>query len=347
MERGLWTEIVYIHASDMKKYDNQKWKIANVKNEMDVHFFGCHFDVTVLFFRFMKPPSSIKRGQRGARPGVPRKNRLQSLLQSQQSVNEEMSNSPQKDTGEHTPTPGPKVSTPYTVAHMPQFMASGTLKTPLQHMRPDTMGLAGMPLPTGNVAMLAGLPIVQVPSSAALHFNGSLTNKPSTTTGNLVDSKDIPQSVTNPVNISTKAPAKSPEPESNSNDTEIIPRDMSEQSTSDSEQDNGEVKMSEKKQDGSVEIDNATDKMENDEKKKSANYNNNKAVHLGMPIPVPTYNSNVKTKSKSLPNSLSKRRLMSVDGSAPKKIPRLILPKQVQSTDKLNNNVSEERVDGH
>ena len=296
----------------------------------------------------MKPPSSIKRGQRGARPGVPRKNRRQSLLQSQQSVNEENNNSPQRDTEVQTPTPGLKVSTPYAIADMPQFMASGTLKTPLQHVtgqRPEAMGLAGLPIHSGNVAMLAGLPIV-VSSSGAIHFNGGALNKSSiTTTGNSVNS--IPQSMPSPVRISPKAMTKSPGSKNSSNDTA---KDTSEQSASDSEQDNSEMKKSEQKQVSEDETDSAKEeKLENDMMKQNDRVTNdvsNKAVHLGMPILVPTYNPNAKAKSKSFLNSLSKRRLMlSGDGSTPKKMPRLILPKQTQN--KSNSHISEEGDAGH
>ena len=300
-------------------------------------------------FRFMKPPSSIKRGQRGARPGVPRKNRRQSLLQSQQSVNEETNDSPQKDTEVQTPTRCLKVSTPYTIAHMPQFMASGTLKTPLQHVtgqRPEAMGLTGLPLHGGNVAML-GLPIV-VSSSAALHFNGALNKPPITTPGNSVNS--LPQSVPSPVKISPKAVTKSTEPKNSSNDTA---KDTSEQSASDSEQDNGEMKISEQKQVREDETDSTKedkeDKIEIDMMKQNdrvPNDSSNKAVHLGMPIPVPTYNPTAKAKSKSMLNSLSKRRLLSSgDGNTPKKMPRLILPKQTQN--KLNSDITEGGDAGH
>ena len=286
----------------------------------------------------MKPPSSIKRGQRGARPGVPRKNRRQSLLQSQQSVNKgEGSNSFQKNTDEQMPM-GPQVSSQYTIAPVPQFIASGTLKPSVQHMinqRTETaMGIAGTPLSSGNVAMLAGLPIS---SSNALHFDGTI-NRLSPTTGSSVVSS-VPQSIAYSGKFSPKSVPRISVFENSSNYTVTLSQ-MSTPSnvpsgtldTRGSEQDNNEtaeVGMSPDSGDKST--------ITKQEKKTINDINDisNKAVHIGMPVTIPTYNANVKTKSKSLTNSLSKRRLMSSsgDGSTPKRFPRLILPKSIDSRD--------------
>ena len=292
----------------------------------------------------MKPPNSIKRGQRGARPGVPRKNRRHSFLQSQQSVNEEGNTSPRRETEEQASS-GAGDTTPFTIARMPQFMASGTLKTSLQHVvnqRAEAMRLAGLP---SNVAVLAGLPLV-VPSSTALHFNGALSSSV-TTSANSVHVNSAIQSATTStsVKISPKVVTKLSEIENNSNDTAAKLKTVTTESETDcvqnileSENERREEekgRREEEKMNNGDESAKPSDEANNNEEQKSVT--ENKAVHLGMPVLVPTYDplSNAKAKSKSL----SKRRLMSTgNGTVPIKFPRLILPKSTVNPDTRNNN---------
>ena len=288
----------------------------------------------------MKPPNSIKRGQRGARPGVPRKNRRHSFLQSQQSVNEEGNTSPRRDTEEQIST-GAGDTTPFTIAR--QFMASGTLKTSLQHVvnqRAEAMRLAGLP---SSVAVLAGLPIV-VPSSTALHFNG-VSSSSVATSANSVHVNSTTQSTSSSVKISPKAVTKLSEIENSSSETAENLEIVTAQSEADNEQNIFESKSERKEEENGrreeEKINKIDESAKSEDKAKSndvqKSVTDNKAVHLGMPVPVPTYDpyANIKAKSKSL----SKRRLMSAgDGTVVKKIPRLILPKSTINPETRNSN---------
>ena len=290
----------------------------------------------------MKPPNSIKRGQRGARPGVPRKNRRHSFLQSRQSVNEEDNTSPRRDTEEQTST-GAGDTTPFTIARMPQFMASGTLKTSLQHVvnqRAEAMRLAGLP---SSVAVLAGLPIV-VPSSTALHFNGSASSSV-VTSANSVHVNSTTQSTSTSVKISPKAVTKLSEIENNSSETAENLNIVTAQCEANNEQNIFESESERKEEENGrreeEKINNRDESAKSEDDAKSNDVQKpvteNKAVHLGMPVPVPTYDpfTNIKAKSKSL----SKRRLMSAgDGTVAKKIPRLILPKSTINSEIGNSN---------
>ena len=290
----------------------------------------------------MKPPNSIKRGQRGARPGVPRKNRRHSFLQSQQSVNEEGNTSPRRETEEQTSS-GAGDTTPFTVARMPQFMASGTLKTSLQHVvnqRAEAMRLVGLP---SSVTMLAGLPLV-VPSSTALHFNGALSSSV-TTSANSVHVNSTTQSASTSVKIRPKAVTKLSELENNSNETAAKFKTVTIEGETDCEQnilesenerrEEERARSEEEKMNNGDESAKPSDEANNNEEQKSVT--ENKAVHMGMPVPVPTYDplSNGKAKSKSL----SKRRLMSTgNGTVAIKFPRLILPKSTVNPETRNSN---------
>ncbi len=280
----------------------------------------------------MKPPSSIKRGQRGARPGVPRKNRRNSVLQTQQSENGEENGGAPRDERAVTPPGGG--------APMHILLSSGSRAAPF----PRVVTQSSIPLTSANIAMLTGHPLlVSSPAtsgnSVAASGDGSVFSDAATTVTMTPSPKPGDHRSHSPSTLSGSTGADRlrggvedektvpQEDESSTHEEEV---DATDNGSADVEEKNVETDESERKEKDIV------DKTDQEPQK---------AVHKGMPSPVPIYNP--KSRFKSQLNSLCKRRLMSSsgEGSSPKKLPKLILSKNNLDLDKAGDNVPLNQAD--
>lgn len=155
----------------------------------------------------MKPPSSIKRGQRGARPGVPRKSRRHSLLQTQQSENnEDKQGSPHKETEVDTPTPSVLGVSPSSL------FRSGEVAN-AQHALP--------PFTSTKSAMFPGIPLIPTSVTTKANETFSVASRADSP----MDQSTVPRSSTPNKNWTEECAKQYTESseESDSADTETTP----------------------------------------------------------------------------------------------------------------------------